>query len=153
MSWIIGVLLVIVGAIIGFFVARFWLSSGSSGELENQVEQSQKQLADYQREVAEHFATANALVEQLADTQSKLQNYLNQSSELLQQHGVQNDLPFFSEDTMRQLRVANTVNKDYRSGQQTDTAEQAPRDYTEKRSGLFQQSDESPAKPDDEKTS
>ncbi len=25
MSWIIGVLLVIVGAIIGFFVAKFWL--------------------------------------------------------------------------------------------------------------------------------
>jgi len=140
MSWIIGVLLVIVGAIIGFFVAKFWLSSGTNGDLESQVEQSQKQLADYQREVAEHFATANALVEQLAETQDKLQNYLNQSAELLQQHDVQDDLPFFSEDTLRQLRVANTVNKDYRSGQNDDAAEQAPRDYTEKRSGLFESS-------------
>lgn len=138
MSWIIGVLLVIVGAILGFFVAKFWLKNGSSGDLESQVEQSQKQLADYQREVAEHFATANALVEQLAETQDKLQNYLQQSADLLQQNGGQGDLPFFSEDTMRQLRVANTVNKDYRSAQSASTnPAQAPRDYTEQRSGLF----------------
>ncbi|MGM0480830.1 MAG: YhcB family protein [Pseudomonadota bacterium] len=149
MSWIIGALLVLVGAIIGFFLARFWLSSGSSGELENQVEQSQKQLANYQREVAEHFATANALVEQLTETQTKLQSYLNQSSELLQQNGVQNDLPFFSEDTMRQLRVANSVNKDYRSGQRDNDSDQAPRDYTEQRSGLFQQTKKEQAPQDD----
>lgn len=138
MSWIIGVLLVIVGAIIGFFVAKFWLSNRSSGNLESQVEQSQKQLADYQREVAEHFATANALVEQLAETQDKLQNYLQQSADLLQQNGAQDDLPFFSEDTLRQLRVANSVNKDYRSGQNDDNSQQAPRDYTDQRSGLFE---------------
>lgn len=138
MSWIIGVLLVVAGAILGFFVAKYWLAGGTSGDLESQVEQSQKQLADYQREVAEHFATANALVEQLAETQDKLQNYLQQSADLLQQNGAQDDLPFFSEDTLRQLRVANTVNKDYRSGQAADAAEQAPRDYTEQRSGLFE---------------
>ncbi|MAK72196.1 YhcB family protein [Idiomarina sp.] len=138
MSWIIGVLLVIAGAILGFFVAKFWLSGGTSGDLESQVEQSQKQLADYKREVAEHFATANALVEQLADTQDKLHNYLQQSADLLQQNGGQDDLPFFSEDTLRQLRVANTVNKDYRSGQTDDASQQAPRDYTEQRSGLFE---------------
>ena len=75
MSWIIGVLLVIAGAILGFFVAKFWLSGGTSGDLESQVEQSQKQLA---------------------------------------------------------------VNKDYRSGQTDDASQQAPRDYTEQRSGLFE---------------
>lgn len=140
MSWIIGVLLVIVGAIIGFFVAKYWLANGSSGDLESEVEQSKKQLAEYQREVAEHFATANALVEQLAETQDKLQNYLQQSADFLQQSGSQDDLPFFSEDTMRQLRVANTVNKDYRSGQVDDASDQAPRDYTDQRSGLFESS-------------
>lgn len=137
MSWIIGILLVLVGAIIGFFVARYWFAAKPSGDLESQVEQSQKQLADYQREVAEHFATANALVEQLADTQSKLQSYLGQSAELLQQHGTQTDLPFFSEDTMRQLRVANSVNSDHRSGKHQEDSQAIPRDYTEQRSGLF----------------
>lgn len=38
MSWIIGVLLVIVGAIIGFFAARYSQSKGQSGDLEEQVQ-------------------------------------------------------------------------------------------------------------------
>jgi len=105
MSWIIGVLLVIAGAIIGFFVARYTQTNGQSGNLEEQVEKSQQQLSEYQREVAEHFATANAMMEQLSDTQQKLQSYLNQSAELLQQPGSQGDLPFFSEDNKFRVTI------------------------------------------------
>jgi len=94
-------------------------------------------LSEYQREVAEHFATANAMMEQLSDTQQKLQSYLNQSAELLQQPGSQGDLPFFSEDTIKQLRVANSLNQDHRSGRDGREAEQIPRDYTEGSSSLF----------------
>ena len=137
MSWIIGILLVIAGAIIGFFIARYTQTNGQSGNLEEQVAKSQQQLSEYQREVAEHFATANAMMEQLSDTQQKLQSYLNQSAELLQRPGSQGDLPFFSEDTIKQLRVANSLNQDHRSGRDGREAEQIPRDYTEGPSGLF----------------
>ncbi|OIM99293.1 hypothetical protein BFR57_01590 [Idiomarina sp. MD25a] len=137
MDWLIGILLVAVGAVIGFFVARYWFGLRSGGDLEEQVEKSQKQLADYQREVAEHFATANALVEQLEETQDKLKNYLAHSADLLQKNDAQSDLPFFSEDTMRQLRVASSMNKDYRSTHGAEETEQVPKDYTDQRSGLF----------------
>ena len=45
MDWLIGILLVAVGAVIGFFVARYWFGLRSGGDLEEQVEKSQKQLA------------------------------------------------------------------------------------------------------------
>jgi hypothetical protein len=55
MSWIIGVLLVVAGAIVGFFVARYWLAEHSEeAELSQQVTQTKQQLADYRQEVAEH---------------------------------------------------------------------------------------------------
>lgn len=137
MSWIIGILLVAVGMVIGFFVARYWLQEHSDqARLNDEVSASKQQLANYQREVAEHFATASALVEQLADTQSKLQSYLSNSADLLQQGSYQNDLPFFSEDTLRQLRVANTVNRDNRK-QETGDSGAPPRDYPDSASGLF----------------
>ncbi|RUO66083.1 hypothetical protein SAMN06297229_0439 [Pseudidiomarina planktonica] len=141
MSWIIGVLLVAVGMVIGFFVARYWLQEHSDqARLSDEVTASKQQLASYQREVAEHFATANALVEQLADTQSKLQSYLGHSAELLQQGQYQNDLPFFAEDTLRQLRVANTVKNDSRK-QEAGSGDAPPRDYPDSASGLFKGAD------------
>ncbi|MGM0907082.1 MAG: YhcB family protein [Pseudomonadota bacterium] len=153
MSWIIGVLLVIAGAIIGFFAARYSQSKGQSGDLEEQVQQSQQRLTDYQREVAEHLATANAMVEQLADTQQRLQSYLSQSAELLEKGDVQSDLPFFAEDTLKQLRVANSLNKDHRSGRDSYSANDIPRDYTEGSSGLFSNSHEEKSEKESSKTS
>lgn len=137
MSWIIGILLVVAGAIIGFFVARYMQSGGHSGDLEQQVKQSQQHLSDYQREVAEHFATANAMVAQLADSQQRLQSYLQQSAELLEKNSSQSDFPFFAEDTLKQLRVANAIHNDSRTGQNTSINGDIPRDYSDGPSGLF----------------
>lgn len=137
MSWIIGILLVGAGAVIGFFVARYWFHEHSEQALlTDQVAQTKQQLADYQREVAEHFATATALVEQLEETQDKLKSYLNNSADILQRQQMQPTLPFFAEDTMRQLRMANTVNRD-RKDAKKEHADSAPRDYSEQKSGLF----------------
>ena len=137
MSWIVGSLLVVAGMVLGFFLARYWLQNHSdSSRLNDEVTQSKEQLAQYQREVAEHFATANALVKQLADTQAKLQSYLNHSADILQRSDDDKPLPFFSEDTIRQLRVANTVNRDSRSDKH-DAGEHAPRDYAGSASGLL----------------
>lgn len=142
MNAIIGILLVLAGAIVGFFIARYWFKEHSDeARLNEQVQQSREQLAAYQQEVAEHFATASALVEQLEETQDKLKAYLSHSSEILQQEQTQPSLPFFAEDTMRQLRMASQLQKDS-SQANKETAEQPPRDYSDKKSGIFSSSKE-----------
>lgn len=140
MDAIIGILLVLAGAVFGFFVARYWLKEHSDeARLTEEVQQSREQLAAYQQEVAEHFSTASALVEQLEETQDKLKAYLQHSSELLQQEQAQPSLPFFAEDTMRQLRMASKLQNDSRQAK-NESAEQPPQDYSEKKSGLFSSS-------------
>lgn len=137
MSWIIGVLLVIAGAIFGFFIARYWLAEHSDeAELSQQVTQTKQQLADYRQEVAEHLATAQALVGQLEETQEKLKAYLHHSSDLLQREQEQPSLPFFAEDTIRELRMANQVKGEKRRVDDKATSDM-PRDYSDKKSGLF----------------
>lgn len=137
MSWIIGILLVAVGAVIGFFVARYWLHEHSEeARLSEEVTHSKQQFAAYQQEVAEHLNTASALVEQLQDTQEKLKSYLSNSSDLLQREQTQPSLPFFAEDTIRQIRMANTTRSD-RSRTDKENASEAPRDYSDKKQKLF----------------
>lgn len=137
MSWIIGILLVAVGAVIGFFVARYWLHEHSEeARLSEEVTQSKQQFAAYQQEVAEHLSTANALVEQLEETQDKLKSYLANSSDLLQREQTQPSLPFFAEDTIRQIRMANTTRSD-RSRSDKENTDGPPRDYSDKKQKLF----------------
>jgi len=137
MSWIIGILLVAAGAIVGFFMARYWLSGHSDeAQLTEQVSETKQQLADYRQEVAEHLATAQALVGQLEETQDKLKAYLHHSSDLLQREHEQPSLPFFAEDTMRELRMANQMKAEKRRSDDK-VANDMPRDYSDKKSGLF----------------
>lgn len=151
MDWLISLLLVIVGAVIGFFAARYYLSNHSdSARLQAQVEASREQLAAYQKDVVEHFQTARQLAQQLNDTQQKLNRFLADSQTLLEQEkDWQQPLPFFAEDTIRQLRTASTLSSDSRLSdnqalysQETYSPEEdekaPPRDYSEKgSSGLL----------------
>ncbi|MBA3987603.1 YhcB family protein [Aliidiomarina maris] len=139
MDWLVGLLLVIVGGVIGFFAARYYFTKHSdSAQLQAQVEASREQLAAYRKDVVEHFETARQLGEQLSDTQAKLNTFLADSQQLLQQEKEwQQPLPFFAEDTIRQLRAANTLDSDSRYRKLESSAD-APRDYSEKgSSGLF----------------
>src|SRR5690554_2824304 len=137
MSWIIGILLVVAGGIVGYFVARYWLLEHSDeAELTEQVTQTKQQLADYRQEVGEHLATAQALVGQLEETQDKLKAYLMHSADLLQREQTQPSLPFFAEDTMRELRMANQAKSDKRRSEDAAPSDM-PRDYSDKKSGLF----------------
>lgn len=136
MDWLIGLLLVLAGGVIGFFAARYWFANHSdSAQLTAQVESSKEQLAAYRKDVVEHFETARQLTAQLNETQEKLSNFLNDSQTLLQQEKEwQQPLPFFAEDTLRQLRAANTLDNDSRSDKEEG---EAPRDYSYGNSGLF----------------
>ncbi len=138
MSWIIGILLVAVGAIVGFFVAKYWLGNHTDqAQLTEEVTQTKQQLQDYRGEVAEHLATAQALVEQLEDTQDKLKTYLTHSAEFLQREQEQPSLPFFDEEMVRELRMANTTQPEKRRVYKE--THDLPRDYSDEQSGLFNQ--------------
>lgn len=141
MDWIIGVLLVIVGAVIGFFAARYYFANHTdSAQLEAQVAANREHFNAYRKDVNEHFQTARQLAEELSDTQAKLNAFLSDSQQLLQQEkDWQQPLPFFSEDTIRQLRAAKAYEGTSSSPERIGEA--APRDYSESgSSGLFQSS-------------
>ena len=138
MDWLVGLLLVVVGGVIGFFAARYYFANYSdSAKLEAQVQEGRDHLAAYRKDVVEHLQTARQLAEQLSETQDKLTTFLADSQQLLEQEKEwQKPLPFFSEDTIRQLRKANTLDNDSRYNTQTSSPS-APRDYSDGNSGLL----------------
>lgn len=137
MDWLVGVLLLIAGTVIGFFAARHYLAKYSdAAELKAQIESSQEQFSAYRKDVVEQLSTARQLASEVTDIQHRLNLFLQDSQQLLEQEkDWQQTLPFFSEDTIRSIRQANVLNKDRRS--ENDTTELPPRDYSEPGSGLF----------------
>ncbi|MCO4321440.1 YhcB family protein [Aliidiomarina quisquiliarum] len=145
MGWLIGILLVIAGAIIGFFASRFWLGKGGhSASLAAQLEDTKQQFDAYRRDVSEHMATALQLSEQVTEIQSKLSRFLGESENFLQSEKEwQQPLPFFSDGTMKQLRQSNLLEPEPERRKTSEGRhDEAPRDYSEPGSGLF-----SPIKP------
>lgn len=142
MGWLVGVLLVIVGGVIGFFASRFWLGKqGSSTELATQLDDTKQQFDAYRRDVVDHIATARQLSEQVAEVQAKLSKFLDESEDFLQSDKEwQQPLPFFSEGTMKQLRQSNLLEPEPERRRVSDTVDghdEPPRDYSEPGSGLF----------------
>lgn len=137
MDWLVGVLLLIAGTIIGFFAARYYLLRFSDvAELQAQIDSSKEQFAAYRKDVAEQLASARQLAAEVTDIQHRLNLFLQDSQQLLEQEkDWQQPLPFFSEDTIRSIRQANLLNKERRDD--SETAEMPPRDYSEPGSGLF----------------
>ncbi len=145
MGWLVGILLVIVGGVIGFFASRFWLGkTGPSANVTAQLEDTKQQFDAYRRDVSDHMATALQLSEQVTEIQGKLSRFLGESEDFLQSDKEwQQPLPFFSDGTMKQLRQSNLLEPEpeRRKGNE-GRYDEAPRDYSEPGSGLF-----SPIKP------
>lgn len=137
MDWLVGVLLLVAGTVIGFFAARHYMAKYSDeAELRAQIESSQEQFSAYRKDVVEQLSSARQLASEVTDIQHRLNLFLQDSQQLLEQEkDWQQTLPFFSEDTIRSIRQANILNKDRRN--ENDTAELPPRDYSEPGSGLF----------------
>ncbi|WP_113907062.1 YhcB family protein [Aliidiomarina celeris] len=138
MGWLVGLLLALVGGVIGFFVGRYWtLERSGQTDLAQQLEASKQHFEAYRKDVVEHFTTARQLSAQVNDIQTKLGQFLDDSEQLLQSEKEwQQPLPFFSEDTMKQLRQASVLGSDRRDAE-ADDASAPPRDYSEPGSGLF----------------
>lgn len=140
MEWLMGILLIIAGAAIGFFAARFYIErTGASAALAKQAEEHKQQFDAYRRDVSEQLETARQLSEQVGEVQDKLHRFLNDSQQLLEQEkDWQQPLPFFAEETVRQLRREQPQSgKPVGQSEATEDSENPPRDYSEPGSGLF----------------
>ncbi|MCH8501263.1 MAG: YhcB family protein [Aliidiomarina sp.] len=139
MDWLLGILLLIAGAIIGFFIARFYLSqTGESAQLKAEVDATREHFTAYRKDVVEQLTTARQLASEVTDIQHRLNLFLQDSQNLLEQEkDWQQTLPFFSEDTMRSIRQSNILNKERREDSELDDGVEMPRDYSEPGSGLF----------------
>ncbi|RUO23502.1 DUF1043 domain-containing protein [Aliidiomarina iranensis] len=137
MDWLIGILLLIAGAIIGFFLARLYLAkTGDAAELKMQIENSQQQFEAYRKDVVEQLASARQLASEVTDIQHRLNLFLQDSQHLLEQDKDWQQPLLFSEETIRSIRKANTLNRDRRDDSEL-ADETPPRDYSEPGSGLF----------------
>ena len=140
MDILIPIALLIVGAIIGFFAARYWYGKGPSQTAVKQAENDVKALLSQQAE--HHVFQSRQLIETVEKQCTALKEQLDNYETLLKPDEVSQKpaVPFYGEHASTYLR--NTLNRDAKLHQATSTDTQ-PRDFADAGSGLFAgQSDE-----------
>lgn len=132
MDWMIGVLLLIVGAIIGFFSAKFLTAKqavNSAGSNEQTVKEIMAQQA------ASHLNQSRQMVNDIQAQCDALQSQLTMYEQLLASDAsedTQQRLSFFGQDADLYIR-----NKQPTPKRSPSSAETQPRDFSGQGSGLF----------------
>jgi len=140
MDVVLAIILLLVGAAIGFFASRFLSASVQDNQkLSEQVDHSEATLAQYKLDVAEHLDDSTKLLEQMNSTCQTAMQQMEKSTQLLQQvTPVEIDgMPFFSKETQEQL--AQTVSLRHNRNERKDemAITEPPLDYSNEPSGLF----------------
>lgn len=134
MEIFISIALLIVGAVIGFFAAKYWYGKGASKTSVEQAEQELKALLAQQAEhhVFQSRQFVDGVEKQCRDMREQLDNY----EKLLtpNQTEAQPAVPFYGEHASNYLR--NTLNRDAKLHKASSTDTQ-PRDFAAAGSGLF----------------
>lgn len=138
MSFLIGLIVFVVGSVVGFFANRlFSTSSQEQRKLAEQASKSETTLAQYKLDVAEHLDSSTKLLEQMNRTCKSAMDQMEKSTQLLQQATPDYEsMPFFSRETQEQL--AQTVNlRHSKAAIIKEEVTEAPRDYSSDPSGIF----------------
>lgn len=135
------VIILVIGIAIGFIASRFLSASAQDNDkLLTKINDSERALAQYKLDVAEHLESSAKLLEQMNGTCQTAMIQMKQSTELLQQATPTeiDGVPFFSKETQEQLAqtVALRRNKEERKVEVTFT--EPPLDYSGEASGLFE---------------
>ena len=133
MDWLVGLLLLVVGGIIGFFVAKFISNEKPVASDKAESEQTILELMNQQAvmHVQESKQIAEILIAQSATLKQQVENY----EQLLinQQAGPEgSSLNYFGEHTTAYLR-----NKSRKPVREKSSAEVQPLDFSSQSSGLF----------------
>jgi uncharacterized membrane-anchored protein YhcB (DUF1043 family) len=142
MDWLLGLLLLLVGAIIGFFVAKF-----VSKEKLNESDKAASGLTIQElmhQQAAMHIQETKQIAEKLVVQSATLKQQIENYEQLLisQQAGPEgNSLNYFGEHTTAYLR-----NKSPKPTREKSSADIQPLDFSSQGSGLFSGQEETPAK-------
>ncbi len=133
MDWIVGLLLLIVGAIIGFFVAKFLADKKLAEQAQKYSDSTLKEIMA--QHAADHLSESRALVEAMQSKCEALALQLDSYESVLnasQTDDQGNHLSFFGEHATAFIRHQQVKQK-----RKPTTAEFQPRDFSSESSGLF----------------
>jgi uncharacterized membrane-anchored protein YhcB (DUF1043 family) len=133
MDWLVGILLLAVGIVIGFFVAKYVKKEQSNKTDADSNEQTIKELM--MQQASHHLLETKQITEQLAAQTSALKNQIDSYEQLLisQNRGAEGtSLNYFGEHASTYLR-----NKSSAPTRSKSSAEFQPLDFSSQSSGLF----------------
>ncbi len=136
--WIIGLITLAVGALIGYLLGRSGDNSTKQQQLINQLNESQRELGEYKEQVNNHFEQTAALVNNLTESYKAVHQHLAQGSEALcltEHTPVELDKPPLQSrlaDQSEQTAPAKTTTSAAPAETPTESAVEPPRDYAPK---------------------
>lgn len=77
------ILFVLIGVIVGFVAGRSTSRAGDATKLHNELTRSRKELAQYKREMSDHFTSTAVMLEQLDEQYQRLSNHFAEQSQKL----------------------------------------------------------------------
>jgi uncharacterized membrane-anchored protein YhcB (DUF1043 family) len=142
MDWFVGLLLLLVGGIIGFFVAKFFIKEKQQALGKTESDQTIQELMNQQAAV--HIQETKQIAEDLIAQSTTLKRQVEEYEQLLisQQDGPEgSSLNYFGEQTTAYLR-----NKSNKPTREKSSADIQPLDFSSQSSGLFSGNKEAPVK-------
>lgn len=133
MDWIIGVLLIVVGAIVGFFIAKYFADKKIAAQEEKLGESTQKEIMV--QHAFDHIGESRQIVQSLQAKCQQLTEQLDSYESVLsasQEEAEGSKLSYFGEHATAYIRhQQNTQKREHK------TAEFQPKDFSSESSGLF----------------
>jgi uncharacterized membrane-anchored protein YhcB (DUF1043 family) len=141
MDWLVGLLLLLVGGIIGFFVTKFFNQKNTSTLDKVASEQTIQELMNQQavNHVQETRQIADNLIAQSASLKQRVEDY--EQILISQQTDPEGSLNYFGEHATAYLR-----NKSTKPTREKSSAGTQPLDFSSQSSGLFSGTEKSPVK-------
>ena len=141
MDWLVGLLLLLVGGIIGFFVTKFFNKKNASSLDKVASEQTIQELMNQQavNHVLETRQIADNLIAQSASLKQRVEDY--EQLLISQQTGPEGSLNYFGEHATAYLR-----NKSAKPTREKSSAGTQPLDFSSQSSGLFSGTEKSSVK-------
>jgi len=136
MTGISGIIFIIIGAILGFFIARISQGSGSQQKLRSELKQARQELDQYRQQVADHFAGSAELLEQLARQQQQVYQHMAEQANNLLNEADAKSLEFYQYEHALVSPSETDASND---------EDLPPRDYANERSGLMKGESKTPS--------
>ena len=133
MDWIIGLALLVVGGIIGFFIARHLYTAAASAAAANQQEQSTRNVMTQQ--ALHHIHNSRQTLEQLVRECDTMKNQLDTYEAMMEDTATPSQelkLNYFGDQASEYLR-----NKQASEKRAASSADVQPKDFAGESSGLF----------------